>query len=374
MLIKNSVAGNKSSKSSKVIPKIGLRLICVPSERYKRNVALENRRVALLRMPLPRIQVAEILEMIGDHSGGELSSSGGKISLKQSSRGSKWVIERERKKTNSGSNLKGMKQEEGQEEEEVEEFIEALYMPMEEGGSEREVSEKKESSEGTSEEESNPSVNFSNLKDSGPVAVSFDSSEKIRKQSIVPKDEGSLFAGAVDGEHVSSQFNKSDSQSELSIGNMSNYDEMEKEVKDGTYCFNYTGEIVEFKSFGEDSPRNARESEEEEHYYSFNDRFQDIIDELDALKANKESEKMMKANMKLIQLAQDFVSSATIYGKLIISEHKLPPRKRTVKPTTEVGGHLGGEKYIVNDILFKFAMDAGNIFKSLSKFNQDPQW
>lgn len=41
-------------------------------------------------------------------------------------------------------------------------------------------------------------------------------------------------------------------------------------------------------------------------------------------------------------------------GKVIISELFLPYTKKTIKPVS-IGGFIGGEKYIVHGVLFKFA-------------------
>lgn len=44
------------------------------------------------------------------------------------------------------------------------------------------------------------------------------------------------------------------------------------------------------------------------------------------------------------------------YGKIIISERYLPVTQKTIKPTS-LGGIAGGEKYICQNILYKFAVD-----------------
>ena len=62
-----------------------------------------------------------------------------------------------------------------------------------------------------------------------------------------------------------------------------------------------------------------------------------------------------EANLDLLHLSQDFIYAATSYGKIIISEYYLPYDSKTIKPK-ELGGILGGEKYIVHNILFKFAV------------------
>ena len=39
----------------------------------------------------------------------------------------------------------------------------------------------------------------------------------------------------------------------------------------------------------------------------------------------------------------------------------MPPSKKTIPPVS-LGGVAGGEKYVVNGILFKFALDSSNIY------------
>lgn len=85
---------------------------------------------------------------------------------------------------------------------------------------------------------------------------------------------------------------------------------------------------------------------------------------------------------ELAKLAHDFVFAAETYGKIIISELSLPGEskgsdecdfpptfdadrspviKKTIKPMA-VGGQAGGEKYIVQGIFFKFALDIYAIY------------
>jgi len=101
--------------------------------------------------------------------------------------------------------------------------------------------------------------------------------------------------------------------------------------------------------------------------------------------------------LALIGLAQDFLYSATSYGKIIISEVYLTDSEKTIKPAARVGmsrhwfefdgrqprslqshhslgmhirarahtgGVAGGSKYIVQDILFKFALDIDGLYGS----------
>lgn len=66
--------------------------------------------------------------------------------------------------------------------------------------------------------------------------------------------------------------------------------------------------------------------------------------------------------VELIGLAEDFVTSAVRYGQIIISEVYLPVSKKTIRPATNVGGVIGGEKFVVHNILFKFALDSSGVF------------
>ena len=71
----------------------------------------------------------------------------------------------------------------------------------------------------------------------------------------------------------------------------------------------------------------------------------------------------ISANLALIGLANDFLYSATAYGKIIISEVYLEDHFKTIKPVS-LGGVAGGSKYIVHNILFKFALDTDGIYGS----------
>jgi len=74
--------------------------------------------------------------------------------------------------------------------------------------------------------------------------------------------------------------------------------------------------------------------------------------------------------IKLQKLAEDFVTAAENYGRIIITEFdaKLYDKKSerdyahrvarlTIKPCTSIGGAAGGVKFIHHGILFKFALD-----------------
>ncbi|PRP76021.1 hypothetical protein PROFUN_01737 [Planoprotostelium fungivorum] len=61
-----------------------------------------------------------------------------------------------------------------------------------------------------------------------------------------------------------------------------------------------------------------------------------------------------KTYAKISYLFQEFLRTAQLYGKIIVNEKFLPSEMKTVKPCS-LGGTAGGEKYICEGILFKFA-------------------
>jgi hypothetical protein len=85
----------------------------------------------------------------------------------------------------------------------------------------------------------------------------------------------------------------------------------------------------------------------------------------------------LKKFKSIASLTQDFESTGTVlrvnysvlltraiaqmYGKIIISEVFVKNKFRTIKPFA-VGGNAGGEKFIYNGILFKFAVDWKGIY------------
>ena len=90
-------------------------------------------------------------------------------------------------------------------------------------------------------------------------------------------------------------------------------------------------------------------------------RFQACVEILTSLTPSTPIEERMKANTELMHLSDDFVHAARTFGKIIISEVFVPVTKKTITPQT-IGGIVGGEKYIVHNILFKFATDVLNVF------------
>lgn len=50
------------------------------------------------------------------------------------------------------------------------------------------------------------------------------------------------------------------------------------------------------------------------------------------------------------------------HRRIIISEIGLPVGEKQIKPVQNIEGFAGGEKFIVNSILFKFAIDNKGIY------------
>ncbi|EFA85283.1 Histidine kinase A [Heterostelium album PN500] len=69
----------------------------------------------------------------------------------------------------------------------------------------------------------------------------------------------------------------------------------------------------------------------------------------------------MEGYREISKLAHDFVYTAKIYGKVIISELTLPLHLKTIKPIN-IGGVAGGHKYIALGILFKLALDSQGLY------------
>ena len=77
-------------------------------------------------------------------------------------------------------------------------------------------------------------------------------------------------------------------------------------------------------------------------YLSFNERYQIAAEKF---KSTKVSEIETASDM-MINVAEDFLWSARTYGKIIISEYKLPDHLKTIKPYLGEKGRLGGTKYL----------------------------
>jgi len=102
--------------------------------------------------------------------------------------------------------------------------------------------------------------------------------------------------------------------------------------------------------------------------WNWNERFLKAIAKLKVLEASKNfhhtsMEEKVKIYDDLFACSQDFLSVVTHYGKIIISEYYLPNSNKTIKPV-EWKGIAGGVKYVVHNVVFKFAVDSRNLYGS----------
>lgn len=96
----------------------------------------------------------------------------------------------------------------------------------------------------------------------------------------------------------------------------------------------------------------------------FNRRFQEAVKGISvSRRLHITGQDLVKPYSNLIHISQDFIHTATTYGKIIINEVYLPPEKKKIKPI-DVGGLAGGLKFIVQNILFKFAIDYFDLYGS----------
>eukprot|EP01133_Synstelium_polycarpum_P013661 gene13661-16088_t len=84
----------------------------------------------------------------------------------------------------------------------------------------------------------------------------------------------------------------------------------------------------------------------------WNETFQKLL----LLPEDDQNKKFVKYK-HLSSLSKDFLHSAVAYGKIIIEEAFLDVKYKTIRSVPSLGGQAGGEKYIYNGILFKFASD-----------------
>eukprot|EP01119_Soliformovum_irregulare_P020844 TRINITY_DN6817_c0_g1_i2.p1 TRINITY_DN6817_c0_g1~~TRINITY_DN6817_c0_g1_i2.p1 ORF type:complete len:1128 (-),score=345.63 TRINITY_DN6817_c0_g1_i2:76-3459(-) len=93
----------------------------------------------------------------------------------------------------------------------------------------------------------------------------------------------------------------------------------------------------------------------------WNEHFQQCIENIRKLSPNTRQEERIKIYDQLATHNNDFIYTATTYGKIIISEVFVPPEDKTIKPFI-TRGVAGGEKYLCKGIYFKFAVNSMNIY------------
>lgn len=68
-----------------------------------------------------------------------------------------------------------------------------------------------------------------------------------------------------------------------------------------------------------------------------------------------------KALGKIHLLYSNFLMTAQLYTKIIVEEYVLPIEDKTIRPIS-IGGIAGGDKYLIEGIFFKFALDKANLY------------
>jgi len=111
---------------------------------------------------------------------------------------------------------------------------------------------------------------------------------------------------------------------------------------------------------GEDVESEDEETSNKESplYHTAGASFIDWNEEFQRISALEDSAEKYK---QLSQIAHEFVYVAETYGRVIISELYLPDDRKSIKPVN-LGGRAGGSKYIVHNILFKFALDLFGLY------------
>jgi len=94
---------------------------------------------------------------------------------------------------------------------------------------------------------------------------------------------------------------------------------------------------------------------------NWNSRFQAVCSAMMNVEERAQtSEDYFAVNTQLLHLSQDFIQAAKMYGRLIITERYL--KEKTIEPSSSLGGAAGGEKFMVNNLLFKFAVDSEKLY------------
>eukprot|EP01125_Pyxidicula_operculata_P016192 TRINITY_DN5543_c0_g1_i1.p1 TRINITY_DN5543_c0_g1~~TRINITY_DN5543_c0_g1_i1.p1 ORF type:complete len:828 (+),score=126.38 TRINITY_DN5543_c0_g1_i1:1-2484(+) len=153
----------------------------------------------------------------------------------------------------------------------------------------------------------------------------------------------------------------------------SNYTFVEDGVQSGISSGAYGGSTV--SSSGAITESIGSDPDDSSNDFYWNYEFQSSFDDVRSLGSKsctyKKKEQIWH---RLAKISRDFVYASQTYGRIIISEVNLPVAKKQIKPV-QIQGFAGGEKYVVNSILFKFAIDNKGLFggNELSAWKQAGQ-
>lgn len=91
----------------------------------------------------------------------------------------------------------------------------------------------------------------------------------------------------------------------------------------------------------------------------WNARFQELWDQCPEDNSNIIAS--IEHERALSRFSKEFIKTAERIGKIIIDEVHLPVIQKNIQPA-KMGGVAGGEKYLVEGIFFKFAIDAFGVY------------
>jgi hypothetical protein len=124
-------------------------------------------------------------------------------------------------------------------------------------------------------------------------------------------------------------------------------------------------------TFSDEEEENARDRADDPspelpmHPNNWNAEYQELL-EIFAGICNRGSQSRHDTRVVSLELAKleaDFLQNAESYGKIILSELFLPTAKKTIKPEN-IGGHLGGQKYVVENAAVMFKVPDASPFLS----------
>ena len=156
-----------------------------------------------------------------------------------------------------------------------------------------------------------------------------------------------------------------DSETSYSLGLHNNYlireRQREREEEEGSAAqgYIYSADSQDIEIVQTDTSSWDSKNDDDEgltNIDNWNDGFKKINAKISSFSNNTTTAERVMAYNDLIGLMEDFLLAVRSFGRIIISEAHLPDHERTI-PTTSLGGVIGGQKYLVQGILFKFSSD-----------------
>ncbi|EGC31469.1 hypothetical protein DICPUDRAFT_89640 [Dictyostelium purpureum] len=105
------------------------------------------------------------------------------------------------------------------------------------------------------------------------------------------------------------------------------------------------------------SLNHLQQQQPQEDVLPWNESFQQILD-----KPIKSSEEELERNLNISNMSQLLANQAIKYVKTLVREVHLSPEDKTIKPY-QIGGFAGGEKYKIDSMFIKFALNPFKIYE-----------